>query len=444
MVGDDLRLSQVIKNLLTNAVKYTRKGSVSLTVREKSRDDESILLYVSVEDTGIGIREEDLPKLFESFERLDAVKNHGIEGTGLGMSIVAELLKLMGSEIHVKSEYGKGSTFSFVVRQGISDDTPIGDYSERLASSRVECNRELFKAEDAHILVVDDNDMNLKVATKLLSLFGITPDLTGSGGEALEILTGKSYHIIFLDHMMPKMDGIETLSKMKSEKLLHDGTKVIALTANAVKGARKRYLSSDFDDYLSKPIELGQLEEMLKKWLPKDIIRAGKTRQNAKTSTDENRDNLNDDEILAFAPDSSDDFENLSSENAPDNSLIGKLKSAGLEADSALRFCGGDIAFYGNILADYVTGFPDIRKKLSAYMEEDGSSAHDFEVTVHALKSASKTIGAVNFSQKALSLEESAKNNNDEFIRELLPSFLTEYQELVEAIQSCLYQQGDK
>ena len=202
MTGDNVRFSQVIMNLLTNAVKYTEKGSVTLDISGGERDGDSIDIRVSVKDTGIGIREEDRDKLFESFERLDEVRNHSIEGTGLGMSIVTNLLDLMGSKLCVESTYGKGSEFSFVIRQQIADPTPVGDYEKRLRESAHHEQRDaLIKAPSARVLLVDDNDMNLKVARNLLKLCKIRPDLASSGEvrhignsavERLAVLNGRT------------------------------------------------------------------------------------------------------------------------------------------------------------------------------------------------------------------------------------------------------------
>ncbi|MCR5337767.1 MAG: response regulator [Lachnospiraceae bacterium] len=272
LFGDDVRVSQVIMNLLTNAVKYTEKGRVRLSVNVKDRDQKSVRIRVCVEDTGIGIKEEDKSRLFESFKRLDEIRNHSIEGTGLGISIVTNLLTMMGSMLEVESTYGKGSKFSFTIRQEIADPAPIGNYEQRLKEGgRRRKQDDVISSPDAKILVVDDNEMNLKVVRNLLKLNGIVPDLVNSGTETIERMKQKTYDIVFLDHMMPGMDGIETLHKLKEMNLVPSQTVIIALTANAVVGARENYLKEGFTDYLSKPIELGQLVEKLKAYLPKGL-----------------------------------------------------------------------------------------------------------------------------------------------------------------------------
>ena len=265
--------TQVVINLLTNAVKYTKKGSVDLYIDGTPAGDGAIDLSVRVKDTGIGIKEEDIGRLSESFTRLEETRNRNIEGTGLGMTIVNRLLEMMGSKLSVKSKYGSGSEFSFTVRQSVVDKTPLGDYGKR-ARDIVEKSgsNERINAPDARILVVDDHKMNLTVMKGLLKLNGIVPDLVSSGPEALEVLGRQRYDIIMLDHMMPDMDGIETLKKAKEENLIPDGCAVIALTANAVVGAREEYLREGFDDYLSKPVEIKSLVMMLEKYLPEEKI----------------------------------------------------------------------------------------------------------------------------------------------------------------------------
>ena len=212
-----------------------------------------------------------MKKLFESFSRLDEVRNRNIEGTGLGISIVTKLLEIMGSSLHVESEYGHGSEFSFELIQEIIDETPIGALSERIRKNtgKNEAEKYLF-AHDAEILVADDNEMNLKVARSLMKRNGIVPDESASGAEAIMKISAKTYDIVFLDHMMPVMDGVETLKLLKERNLIPQSCAVIALTANAVSGAmERRYIESGFDNYLSKPIEVAQLEQKLAAWLPK-------------------------------------------------------------------------------------------------------------------------------------------------------------------------------
>lgn len=273
LIGDDVRITQILMNLLTNAVKYTEKGSVSLYVNKVGQIENECDIEFVVRDTGIGIKKEDMTKLFDSFRRLDEKRNRNIEGTGLGMSIVARLLEMMGSSLRVDSVYGIGSRFSFVLKQQIADGSPIGDYSERVSLLHKETDDErLLVTVGAKVLVVDDNDMNIQVAAGLFKFFGIRPDLAHSGSECIEDVRKTKYDIIFLDHMMPVMDGLETLKKMREDELLDGDTVVIALTANAALGAKEFYINAGFDDYLSKPIEIKKLNDKLHKYLPEEKI----------------------------------------------------------------------------------------------------------------------------------------------------------------------------
>ena len=284
LYGDDVRVRQIIVNLLTNAVKYTREGTVTLVIQKQNVADDflrcncegteqlqDMILHVEVIDTGIGIRKEDMGKLFESFQRLDEEKNHNVEGTGLGIAIVQSLLKMMGSTLQVESEYGKGSRFSFDLKQRIVDDTPIGDYAIQKHAIRKE-ERGYLYAPEAKILIVDDNEMNLKVASGLLKRSCVKIDTALNGMECIRMVEKKQYDIIFMDHMMPEMDGIETMKALKQGGSLPVSTKIIVMTANAIAGVKDQYLEAGFDDYLSKPIAVDALEKTLVEYLPDEKV----------------------------------------------------------------------------------------------------------------------------------------------------------------------------
>ena len=418
MLGDDVRLSQVIMNLLTNAVKYTEHGCVRFIIRTEDRSDDEISLYIAVEDTGIGIRKEDMPKLFESFERLDEVKNHSIEGTGLGMSIVVNLLKLMGSEIHVESEYGKGSKFWFIISQKVVDGTPIGDYSKRLAASRKKEKTGALHAPLAKVLVVDDNEMNLKVAKNLLGLFGIRPDMSESGYQAIDLIKEKQYNLILLDHMMPKMDGKETLARMKAEKLLSSDTRVIALTANAVNGARENYLASGFDDYLSKPIEIKQLEDILIKWLPEKLLERAAGKKNGEA-----------DGITRFEPEES-------ATMLPD--WLSDVN--GLDVGKGLANCGTE-AIYLDALTIYAKNAASVADEIESYRR--ALDAENATIKVHALKSTSRTIGAEDLGALAERLELAGKAGDAETLFGGLDGLLARYRALGDRLAPLLTSNGE-
>lgn len=276
LFGDDVRIRQVLVNILSNAVKYTEKGSVTFSV-SGDRNDDRVLLHFSVRDTGIGIKKEDIDKMFAPFERIEEKRNRNIEGTGLGMSITIQLLRLMGSELHVESVYGEGSVFSFDIWQEIRSLDEIGDLQSRVTEQAENYQYEAsYTAPDAKVLVVDDNPMNLKVFVRLLKETKIQIDEAKGGKEALVLIAKQPYDIIFLDHMMPDPDGMEVLRQMRSwEDYPNRKTPVIALTANAITGAREMYLEAGFDDYLSKPINPDKLEKMIGELLPEEKKRLG-------------------------------------------------------------------------------------------------------------------------------------------------------------------------
>ena len=274
--GDEVRIRQIITNILTNAIKYTNKGKVTLTVSGKQLSEEKTELYVSVKDTGIGIRKEDIGHLFESFTRVEESRNRNIEGTGLGLSITMRLLNLMGSRLEVDSTYGEGSDFYFYLEQQRKDDKVVGEdiriYCQNAKGKKGELSND-FYIPDARLLVVDDNKVNLKVFKGLLKKNGMKIDTAMSGKECLELMKENHYHIVFLDHLMPDMDGVETLNQAKMLKNSKSQDAVmIVLTANAVAGAREKFLQEGFDDYLSKPISLPLLKEMILKYLPNELI----------------------------------------------------------------------------------------------------------------------------------------------------------------------------
>ncbi|MGN1101229.1 MAG: ATP-binding protein, partial [Huintestinicola sp.] len=277
LYGDDVRLRQIITNILTNAVKYTPQGSVRLRIKAIQRQNGMVKLEVSVTDTGIGIREEDLDKLFTSFQRLDQEKNRNIEGTGLGITIVQRLLNMMDSELKVSSVYGAGSTFSFVVSQKIVNNEPMGDFEQRFkALTEHSPDKAVKTAPNARVLVVDDNETNLLVAKNLLKRTLVKMETASSGSQCIELLRKNIYDIVFLDHMMPEMDGIETLHKIKEEDLA-SGTHFIALTANAIHGAKQTYLDAGFDDYLSKPFTGSDIEKCLFRHISRDMIKSAES-----------------------------------------------------------------------------------------------------------------------------------------------------------------------
>ncbi|MDE6388472.1 MAG: response regulator [Lachnospiraceae bacterium] len=273
LYGDIGRVKQIIINIMGNAMKFTHEGKITLTASWQQQEADTGRLLISVADTGIGIRQDDIPKLFHSFEQVDMRKNRGVEGTGLGLSISKLLVENMGGSIDVQSEYGKGSTFCFDIVQKVIDASPC-EYSKN--KKIVERKQFVidFAAPKAKILVVDDNKVNLRVATGLLKKFGIVPDLVDNGQDSVDMIRRQiQYDLVFMDHMMPELDGIEAAKMIRAIGTPYtDNLPIVALSANAVKGMEAEFLVGGMDDFLPKPIDLEMLGAILKKWLPKDLI----------------------------------------------------------------------------------------------------------------------------------------------------------------------------
>ena len=273
LLGDEIRIRQILFNLLTNAYKYTHEGTVTIRIKHERLNSGEILLLLSVEDTGIGIAEEDQAKLFEFFERVDKRRNHNIEGTGLGLAITKELVELMKGEIGVISTLGKGSLFYVGIPQQIVGEERLGNFYERYNETMERIvYKEKWQAPKARILIVDDIEMNLTVAKNLLKNTKMQIDTALSGAQCLDMTMKQKYDVILLDHMMPEMDGIETLQRLRAQKGKNIDTPVIASTANAVSGAMKGYEEAGFSDYIVKPATSKEMEQVIVKYLPKEIV----------------------------------------------------------------------------------------------------------------------------------------------------------------------------
>lgn len=274
LYGDEIRIKQVIINLLNNAVKYTQNGHVELRVESKYTDDETVELLISVADTGMGIKKEDLPYLFDAFKRVDEGKNRHIEGTGLGLSIVKQLVELMDGTISVNSVYGEGSVFTVIIKQVVSDHSRVGELNIRSQQAVKRSNYESsFLAPEARILIVDDNEINLEVESRLLEDTDMGIDKAFSGKEALEKSLQNHYDVIFMDHLMPEMDGIECLELLREQTGgLNRNTPVIVLTANAGSENRELYNNAGFDGYLVKPVSGEAMEEILIRHIAREKI----------------------------------------------------------------------------------------------------------------------------------------------------------------------------
>ncbi|MBQ0042746.1 MAG: response regulator [Lachnospiraceae bacterium] len=276
--GDEIRIRQILVNLLTNAVKYTDTGRVTLHASGRE-NDEAFLLTIAVKDTGRGIKPEAQKVLFDAFQRIDEKKDRRTEGTGLGLNITKHLINMMGGTLSVESVYELGSSFTVSIPQVVMSEEPIGevDFSKKQGGPKIE-RESLIEAPNANILVVDDVKTNLKVMTGLLKQSKVKVDTALSGAECLKMAAEKRYNMIFLDHMMPEMDGLETMYELKNmESSKNKETPVIMLTANAVRGAKEQYMEHGFAGYLTKPCKGVELEEMMSRFLPDNVVEVRRT-----------------------------------------------------------------------------------------------------------------------------------------------------------------------
>ena len=278
LFGDALRIRQVIINLMNNAIKFTEEGYVTIHVNKKSVQDKRVQLYVSVEDTGQGIKLEDQKKLFDAFTQVDIKKNKGKEGTGLGLAISKQLVEMMGGELQIQSEYGKGSEFFFTFWQTIVGDTLMGDFSKVCEESKEKKEMDVFSftAPEAKILIVEDNLINQEVAMALLEPFELQIEIANNGQEALDMVQQKKYDLVLMDHFMPVMDGVEATIKIRElEGEYYQKLPILALTADAVQGVKEEFIKAGMNDFVSKPINLALICKKIREWLPKELIVEG-------------------------------------------------------------------------------------------------------------------------------------------------------------------------
>ncbi|MCM1213599.1 MAG: ATP-binding protein [Lachnospiraceae bacterium] len=422
LYGDGMKVRQVLTNIMTNAVKYTGQGGMAtLVVSAEYADETHIRLTMGVRDTGKGIREEDITQLFDAFQRVDEKANHAIEGTGLGLAISRSYVRMMGGELLVKSEYGKGSYFYFTIFQEVRGSSALGELGATATGGRrpmgERAYRQQFTAPQAHILVVDDDAMNRAVVRGLLKETLVKMDFADSGEKCLSMLDGKAYDVILLDHMMPDMDGIVTLAKMRKD---HPGqaAKVIALTANAISGAKQMYLESGFDDYLTKPIDGRSLEMMLMKYLPEDKIEQAQEPGSR---------------VAGEAPRTG---TALQADSAFSMAALREWKEAAPELDvlAGLAYNLEDRDFYLEMLRMFTE--QDKTAELERYYEErDWGRYH---VTMHALKSTAQSIGLTRLSEEARQLEYAAKRKDVEYIRLFHGEVMRFYGECMDMIGKCM------
>ncbi|MDR0487759.1 MAG: response regulator, partial [Treponema sp.] len=376
LYGDDIRLKQVLTNIFGNAVKYTEKGYVKLKVISADGN-----LTFEIRDTGMGIRKEDLPKLFNTFQRVETEKNRSIVGTGLGLSISKSFVEMMGGKILVDSEYEQGSVFMVIIPVVTGSKAKV-KFKKGLPEGHA------FYAPAANVLVVDDNEFNMRVAQGLFGLFKIDIQTAFSGREAIALVQKNEYDIVFMDHMMPEMDGVEATGEIRKLGEKYKRLPIIALTANAVQGAKEMFLANGFDGFISKPIDLQEMYGMLKERLP---------------------------------PEKLEEITEESLEKTSGGFLDALNKVGGINTEIGLSRVSGIEKMYRETLELF-------NKKLVRECDSMSADIHNgniknFSISVHAMKSALSTIGAMGLSETASKLETASKDNDIEYCTERFPAF---------------------
>lgn len=405
LCGDETHIRQIIMNLLTNAVKYTEKGTVKLIVSGRFTDG-GFVLKVDVSDTGIGIAEENLPQLFTQFQRFDLQRNRNIEGTGLGLSIVKRLCDLMSGTITARSVLGSGSTFTVELPQKVVDSTPCGGVNLNYSAGAEHEYHHSFEAPEAKILAVDDLPVNLLVIANLLKETRIKIDTAGSGRECMDKCSQQKYDLILMDHMMPEMDGVLTFEKLHGDKSSPNfETPVIMLTANALAGMREQYMDVGFADYVSKPVRGAKLEEAIRRNLPESLIKPASP------------------EIPAEA---------VSTEPSGFADICGAVPE--LNVNAALQYCCGSAELLNDLLHDFTEN--DHFSDLKAAFEE--KRWEDYRRHAHSLKSTSLMIGLTGLSERARASELALKGSCTEFAELNHDSLIEEYSALLGKIKDYL------
>lgn len=397
LFGDEKKIRRVILNLVNNAVKFTSEGCVGIHISCR-QESYGVNLMVTVTDTGIGIREENIEKLFLSFSQMDTRRNRQEGGVGLGLAISKALVKQMGGNIAVDSTYGKGSAFRFVVPQKVVDQRPITE-----VDSRKILHTERLTAPDAHVLVVDDNLMNIRVMEGLLKEYKIKVSKAQSGREALDVVESMEFDLIFMDHMMPEMDGIETFHRIREkEGSYFKEVPVVALTANVAPGMRETFMEEGFADFISKPVEISVLERMLNRILPKEKIHILK------------------EEVISC------DAQEAETEVTSGESNMG------LDMEKGMLYCGGEESYF-DILSiccrDYASNVEELNALLQA------KDWKNYTIKIHALKSNMNSVGAFPLGELARELEMAGKREDGGFIQERHESVMEKYQQLIERIK---------
>lgn len=399
--GDALHIKQVILNLINNAVKYTKKGKVFLEVCQEEKQ-----ISFSVKDTGIGIKKEDMEALFDMFMRADIKRHRNIEGSGLGLTIAKELCEQMGGHIQAESIYGKGSNFTVYFPLKDAGTEKIGQWKV-VEGEPVQEKRKKFFASEAQILLVDDSEQNIQVITSLLRRTGVQLDTAASGFECIEKVRNKKYHLIFLDYMMPEMDGIETFHRLKKE-VNGQSVPVIALTADVSTGIHQHFLSEGFSDYLSKPVMWEKLEELLLQWLPAELV-------SMKNGAGEDW-NITEKQLL---------------------DLKQKLKKWDIELSEGLRLLSGSISQYRKLAELFVEYYMPNKEQLARSFERLQNTQKEIKNMtglIHTLKSNARAVGAIELYELSFVMEKKGKIQDVNYINKAIPLLFFEWERAVQGI----------
>lgn len=399
--GDALHIKQVILNLINNAVKYTKKGKVFLEVCQEEKQ-----ISFSVKDTGIGIKKEDMEALFDMFMRADIKRHRNIEGSGLGLTIAKELCEQMGGHIQAESIYGKGSNFTVYFPLKDAGTEKIGQWKV-VEGEPVQEKRKKFFASEAQILLVDDSEQNIQVITSLLRRTGVQLDTAASGFECIEKVRNKKYHLIFLDYMMPEMDGIETFHRLKKE-VNGQSVSVIALTADVSTGIHQHFLSEGFSDYLSKPVMWEKLEELLLQWLPAALV-------SMKNGAGEDW-NITEKQLL---------------------DLKQKLKKWDIELSEGLRLLSGSISQYRKLAELFVEYYMPNKEQLARSFERLQNTQKEIKNMtglIHTLKSNARAVGAIELYELSFVMEKKGKIQDVNYINKAIPLLFFEWERAVQGI----------
>ena len=409
LFGDELRIKQILNNLLSNSFKYTNEGEVELSLNAEYVSNDTVTLIFRVRDTGQGMTPDQIEKLFDEYSRFNMEANRTTIGTGLGMSITQNLVKMMNGEILVESEYGKGSLFTVRLPQGNTGAVPIGkETAEKLKQFQLIYITELEKKHIVRkpipfgkVLVVDDLDMNLYVIKGMLSPYGLQIDTAVSGHEAIEKIKKNTYDLVFMDHMMPVMDGVEAVRRIreweaeenqrKKSKLSEAQLPIIALTANAVSGMREMFLANGFDGFISKPIIMQELDDLLKKWLSPEKISQYK------------------------------EPETVDADETYDSFMEEIVKIGDINTEIGLKLAAGNKSTYSSTLKIFYEKLVLICNEMTAFLED--KKLKEFEVSVHSMKTMLAIIGAANLSETALILERASEKDDIDFCMRMFGEF---------------------